>query len=226
MRESISKRLCEFASQAASWLTMLSVICLSSSARATPQSYFPEGIPWLGGSEWERRLSTELRAGSWAPEGARARSLAGVATRLFWGPWLSLEADLRAVSPLQGGAALRTDLLMPLRIPWSASESLAPLAGYSLEKAEGAPLLGLQVRWRVWRLSLLTQAVGEIQAREGRRRSRFTQQVEYVVEAGERLHSFLGVRYDREWTTLDQPRTGGDQVGTSTEISLVSGVRF
>jgi hypothetical protein len=207
-------------------LAALCVIFFAQPSHATPQSMFPSGSPWLGGSEWERRMSMELRAGSMIPEDGLSKSLAGVVARLHWGPWISLEGDYRAVSPLQKGSQSRGDLLVPLRFPWSSSEYLAPVFGYSFQNEAGLTVGGLQLRWRVWKLSLATQALIDLSSSEGAGLTRFSQQIEYVFEAGERLHSFLGLRFDREWLNSEKPRVGGDELASSTDLSLVSGVRF
>jgi hypothetical protein len=132
-------------------IQLLGAACFFPSA-AFGARLFPNREPPLGGSEWERRASAELRLGLQTlstrqtfhiPDGLeKARPSLGLTLRFHWGPNLGFDADYERVlrtltTPAPGSRAFvyadRFSVILPLRIAWSEGEYFAPFIGYSYE---------------------------------------------------------------------------------------------
>jgi hypothetical protein len=167
-------------------------------ALAFAQGLFPSlEAPLLGGSEWERRFSVELRVG------LDSGALGGQA-QFFWGPHATLEFEMLRSLDI-GLGATRADasdahwsLKLPFRLSLSDSAMWAPLVGYreNSPQVRRLALVGFETWIELGPVDLWFETATYVG--ESKLSGEWSIQLEKSFPVGRRVLSFAGLRYREE----------------------------
>ncbi len=177
------------------------------------QGLFPPAEPLLGGREWARRLSPEFRVGAQDKKAA-----AGGTLRAFWGPWATAEFEFERKMQKLAQADDFYSFRLPVRVPLSAEDFVAPFLGYVSGRLRGAQvgdaLFGILVHAQLLGLgfwfdaALSTKIKNEVAI--------FSFQLDRSFQISRNIFSFVGLKAGE--------RSKG--AGSESHVFLVTGSRF